>query len=57
MANTIDLSLPSDEDDDGKVVRVDGTVAWARVFVMPQLSTVTPDRYLAAPVSKAPRYE
>jgi hypothetical protein len=43
-----------------KTVRVPPFRTWARVFVMPQLSTVTPDRYLAAlggRLGKAPRYE
>jgi hypothetical protein len=41
-------------------VRVPPFRTWARVFVMPQLSTVTPDRYLTAlgaRLGKAPRYE
>jgi hypothetical protein len=43
-----------------KTVRFPPFRTWARVFVMPQLSTVTPDRYLAAlgaRLGKAPRYD
>ena len=43
-----------------KNVRFPPLRTWARVFVMSQLSTVTPDRYLAAlgaRLGKAPRYE
>lgn len=43
-----------------KVIRVPPFRTWARIFVMPQLSTVTPDRYLAAlgdRLGRAPRFE
>jgi hypothetical protein len=43
-----------------KVVRVPPFRTWARIFVLPQLSTVTPDRYLAAlgaRVGQTPKFE